>query len=75
MSGKRLTHLFFLDGLIDKERGPERRLLRHLDIHCQEMGGLTNETKTDLFRFDGMGELWRERDVRDGDIIQNEVES
>jgi len=49
MSGKQLTHLFFLDGLIDKERGPERRLLRHLDIHCQEMGGWTNERRRTCF--------------------------
>ena len=28
---ERLAHLFFLNGLINEERGPECRLLRHLD--------------------------------------------
>lgn len=46
---KRLTHLFFLDGLIDEERGPERCLLCHLDIHCEHMSDRTSGTRRTCF--------------------------
>jgi len=49
MSEKRLTHLFFLDSLIDKERGPERRLLRYLDIHCQDLDGWMYKARRTCF--------------------------
>ena len=72
---ERPTHLFFLNGLINKERGPERRLLRHLDIHCMGISGWANKTRTNLFRLDGVSELGRERDMCDRDVIKDDVES
>ena len=75
MQREGLTHLFFLNGLINKECGPERRLLRHLDIHSWDMSDWVNETRTNLFRLNGVSELGRERDVCDRDVIEDNVES
>ena len=73
---KGLAYLFFLNGLIDKECGPERRLLCNLAKDCLDVVHLIRGwTGTNLFRFDRMGELRRESDMGDGDVIQNEVES
>ena len=75
--GKR-THLFLLNGLIDQEGSAERSLLGNLDKrneYCPRSNLEGRERATDLFRLHGVGELGREGNMCDRDVVEHDVEA
>ncbi len=70
---RHINHLLLLYRLIDEEGCPQRCLLCNLQRYWPRSPNITSTAY--LLSFDGVREFWRERDMCDRHIIQDQVKA